>query len=201
MARKFGWMLLAVLLVIFGTCWYGFRRMTADGGRMESRIGAPVDRVFATLTDPDSMLVWMHPGTRISPLGGGQLRAGDSLQIIQPGDTATASDVRSIWRVLEVAPPSRFVIALEADSAGSARTTVVVLTDSLVAISPDSTLRVTTMSSPLIDSVSAKASGESRFAGAILGAGRKMMIAGVRLVAEAEGRRLKARVEGKPMPD
>jgi hypothetical protein len=100
-----------------------------------------------------------------------------------------------------VVPPTRFVMALETDSVGQPNSTIVVMTDSLIVVSPDSTRRITSFHSPLIDSVSAAAGDSSRVAGALLGAGRKMMIAGIRMVAEGEGRRLKARLEGKPMPD
>lgn len=201
MARKFGWMLLVILLVIFGTCWFGFRKMTAGGGVMESTIAAPIDRVFATLADPDSMLVWMHPGTRISPLGGGQLLVGDTLRIVPPGDTTTVTGTRMLWRMVEVIPPTRLVMALETDSIGHGNSTVAVITDSLIAIGTDSTRRITMFHSPMIDSAAAVAADSSRFAGALLGAGQKMMIAGMRMVAEGEGRRLKARLEGKPIPD
>ncbi len=200
MVRKFGWMLLAILLVIFGACWFGFRKMTSGGGVMEHTIAAPIDRVFATLADPDSMLVWMHPGTRIWPLGGGQLVTGDTLRIVPPGDTTTVSGTRMLWRIVEAVPPTRLVMALETDSAGHGNATVAVITDSLVVIGTDSTKRITMFHSPMIDSATAVAADSSRFAGALLGAGQKMMIAGMRMVAEGEGRRLKARLEGREMP-
>lgn len=187
-----------IVLVVAGTCFYGYKKLTGGGGTVTITMAGTPERIFAALATPDSMVLWMSTSTIESPLGKGLLAAGDTLRIRQPaakGDSTMGATFNGDWVVREVNAPTLLVMEMVEDSAGTRR---VVLTrrDSLAAVG-DSTTLVTTFSSPLLDSLSTSVRDSSKVGSSVLSGASKLMLGAMRLGAESELRLLKARVEGK----
>lgn len=184
--------LIAVLLVV--TCWYGYKKLTAGGDSAVVAIAATPERVFASLADPDSMAVWMGAGSKISAPHHGLLTAGDTLRV-ETG-TPGRSYQQYIWIVSAVTPGRLLVLQMRSDTSGVFATR----RDSLVA-SGDSTIIISTIASPMIDSMrTLRGDTGGRVGGALLNFGSKVLISAFRVVSEHELKRLKARLEGQPMP-
>ena len=183
-----------VVVLLVGTCWYGYKKLTSGGDSATVTIAATPDRVFASLADPDSMVVWMGGGSKVAAPHHGMLREGDTLHI-ETG-TPGRSQQQYIWVVGEVAPPRLLVLQMRSDTSGVFATR----RDSLVA-SGDSTTIISTIASPMIDSMrTQRGDTGGRVGGALLNFGSKVLIAAFRIVSEHELKRLKARLEGQPMP-
>ena len=71
---------LAVLvLVLGGTCWYGYKQVTAGGDSAEVAIAGDQARVYAAMVNTDSMARWMGADVNITPAGR-DLAVGDTLR-------------------------------------------------------------------------------------------------------------------------
>jgi len=185
---------LALILIVAGFCWYGYKRLTSGGNSGEVTIAASPDRVFAALADPDSMAVWMGSGTTVTAPHHGFVAVGDTLHI----DQSSGSRRRQVsWIVTDVQPPSLLVFELRSDTLGSA---FVVRRDSLVAAG-DSTAVITTIASPAIDSIrTVRGDTGGKVGGALINVTAKVFTASLRLLSEEELKRLKAHIEGKTAP-
>ena len=184
--------LIVVLLV--GTCWYGYKKLTAGGDSAVVAIAATPERVFASLADPDSMAVWMGAGSKISAPHQGLLTAGATLRV-ETG-TPGRSYQQYIWIVSAVTPDRLLVLQMRSDTSGVFATR----RDSLVA-SGDSTIIISTIASPMIDSMrTLRGDTGGKVGGALLNFGSKVLISTFRFLSERELKRLKARLEGQPMP-
>ena len=138
---------------------------------------------------------WMNPETAITPAGRA-LAIGDTIRVSgRIGDQGNARQ-DMMWIVRELTPPSRIVMDMADDSSGQA---IIVRRDE-ISRRNDSTLIVTRFSSPLMDSVRNDVADSSRFAGGMMGTVQKVMVSAMRFAAEADLARLKARVEGRPLP-
>jgi uncharacterized protein YndB with AHSA1/START domain len=183
-----------IVVLLVGAFWYGYRKLTTGGDSATVTIAATPDRVFASLADPDSMVVWMGTGSKVAALHHGLLREGDTLHI-ETG-TPGRSHQQYVWVVGEVTPPRLLVLQMRADTSGVFATR----RDSLVARG-DSTTIISTIASPMIDSMrTQRGDTGGRVGGALLNFGSKVLISAFRIVSERELKRLKARLEGQPMP-
>ncbi|HEY4100622.1 MAG TPA: SRPBCC family protein [Gemmatimonadales bacterium] len=186
----------ALILLVAGAGWYGYHKLTSGGDSATVTIAASPERVFASLADPDSMAIWMGNGVTITASHHGTVAPGDSL-LVQRTARGTSAGNRYTWTVGEVYPSHLLVLQMRSDSSGQI---FAMRRDSLVAAG-DSTKVISTIASPAIDSMRAgRGDTGSKVQGAALDVGSKLMVAAFRLMSEAELKRLKARLEGSPMP-
>lgn len=191
---------LAVLaVVLLGTCYFGFKKITAGGDTVITTVGGTPERVFALLATPDSMSTWVASGKVTSPLGRGLLAAGDTLVMDDPGRAVGSTKQNVDWLVREVRAPYLLVLEMRQDSAGHGMRPILTRRDSLVAAG-DSTRIVSTFSAPMMDSMAVAVRDSSRMGGALASGAGKLVVGAMRLVHESDLVRLKARVEGKAVP-
>lgn len=185
---------LVLVVLLAATCWYGYKKLTAGGASATVAIAATPDRVFASLANPDSMALWMSDGSSIAASHHGILTVGDTLHIER--GTPGRAHQQYTWTVSEVIPGHLLVVQMRADTSGvfaSRR-------DSLFA-EGDSTIIVSTIASPMIDSMRTRRGDTGgKVGGALLDFGSKMLISAFRIVSEEELKHLKTRIEGHAVP-
>jgi uncharacterized protein YndB with AHSA1/START domain len=187
--------LLVLVVALAATCYIGYRKLTGGGDSATVAVAASADRVWASLADPDSMSIWMAAGSTVTASRHGIVAAGDTLHV---RSTAGGSRQQNFtWTVSELTPGRLLVLQMRSNASGQVFAN---RRDSLVAAG-DSTLVVSTIGSPMIDSIRVER-GDSggRFGGAVLDFSSKLLVSAFRLQSEHDLRRLKARLEGKPMP-
>ena len=72
---------LLVIVLLAGTCYYGYRKLTDGGGATVVMIGATPERVYASIADPDSLATWVDVGSTVTSSRHGLLEVGDSFTI------------------------------------------------------------------------------------------------------------------------
>jgi len=195
-----GGCLLIVILLIVGSLWWGYQTMQSslspDGSATVTIAGTPA-RVFASLANGDSIQSWMASGSSVSASRHGPLEVGDTVRVeMQPGRGMRVQ--RLVWVVSEVVPDRALGLELRTDTS----TRVMALRrDSLVATG-DSTRLVSTVVSPMMDSLtSARDSQGKKSAGRMAGLTADLLLSAFRMQSKLELLRLKAMVEGKPIPE
>jgi uncharacterized protein YndB with AHSA1/START domain len=188
---------LVVIVGLAGTCWYAYQKLTAGGDSTTTTIGATPERIFASLADADSMPFWLGSRASVRASHPGPVTVGDTLRIDAADDSARGSNSRITWIVSDVQPAKLLVMQIRSDSNDQV---IATQRDSLVAVG-DSTMLITTVASPLMDSLRAAHSDSVRgkLAGAAIGMGSKIMLGAFRTMSERSHQRLKARLEGKPV--
>jgi uncharacterized protein YndB with AHSA1/START domain len=192
MLKTLGIGCLVILVLIAGGVWFGYRKMVAGGDTAAVTIAATPARVFASLANHDSLRTWM-----VSLRGRETGRHGAFAE----GDTAM-TDSSAIgrqrrharWIVTSVTPNQQVTLELRTDSSG-----LVVATrrDSLVGRG-DSTTVISTIASGIGDAVRARGGANGGGAQTVLDASSKMIVAGMRIAAEADLKNLKNHLEGRP---
>jgi len=184
-----GGILLVIVVCLAGAMWAGYRKLTSGGDAATVTIAGSPERVFAALANHDSLPAWYVLKGQPAPTGHGPLAAGDSLPAQTPQTSARGRSNR--WIADEVVPGKLLVLSLHSDTA-----IVAVLRDSLVSLG-DSTEIISTISSPMMDSVRARnANG-----GTLIGASSKLLVSGMRLQSKIELARLKNHIEGRPVEE
>jgi uncharacterized protein YndB with AHSA1/START domain len=188
--------LLGLVVVVAALGYYAYHRFTkfASGGDSTSvMIGASPNRVFASLANTDSLAVWMGAESMISSSRVGPLAVGDTVHV----ESMRVRSGRSSWVVSELIPSHLLVRQLLADTTAQI---VATRRDSLVPTG-DSTRIVSTISSPLMDSIRTQ-SGDTagKMGNAMLNLGGKVLISFFRAASAEELKKLKAHIEGKPAP-
>lgn len=182
--------LLVIALLLAGTCWFGYQKLTAGGDSVAVTIGAPAHRVFASLANHDSVSTWVFGARDVSATRHGPFAKGDTLTV---ASTARGRRQRTTWTITDVVPDRLLVLEVRSDSTGMV---VATRRDSLVALG-DSTRIVSTIASPMMDSLQLRgAERGNATASALAGMGSKVMIGGFRMQSEIDLKRLKARLEG-----
>lgn len=190
---------LAVLgIVVVAGAWFGYQKMTAAGDTLVVTIAGSPERVFASLATPDSMAAWVASAKVTRPIGKGMLVAGDTLVLDDPGRRIGTPRQNMDWVVKAISAPNLLVLEMRPDT-GRVQSTLMMRHDSLVAHG-DSTTITTTFSTPFMDSVGAATRDSSKMGSAIVAGAGRVMVGALRLVHEADLKRLKARVEGTPLP-
>jgi uncharacterized protein YndB with AHSA1/START domain len=188
---------LLALLVLAGMVWWGYRRMAAfapGNGPLSVGIKAPPARVFASLANGDSIVTWMAQGNVVTVKRHGPLVVGDSLRV-QMRSMPGLPQRSLIWTVSEVIPNKLLELEMRADTS---RKVMGIRRDSLVEAG-DSTLVLSNVSSPMMDSVQ-RTPGDTGSKGLMLDMTSRLLISSFRMEAKLELLRLKARIEGRPMP-
>lgn len=188
--------LLAVVVIGFVGCYVLVKHFASGGDSTSITVAASADRVFASLADADSMSVLMGKGTHVSAAHHGLVAVGDTLRV-ETGPQSATGGQRYTWIVSELVPGRLLVLEMRNDSSGQVFAT---RRDSL-APTGDSTLVVSTIASPIIDSLKTERGDTGRkMGGALLNFTSKVVIAGFRLAAEEELRQLKRHVEAPLKP-
>ena len=188
-----------IILAVAGTCFYGYKQLTGGGNSASVTMAGTPERIFAALATADSMALWMTDSKIEGPFGKGLLAVGDTLRsrsAAKPDSvTAVNSSFDSDWIVREVNAPTLLVMEMVSDSAG-VRKVILVRRDSLAAMG-DSTMVVTTFSSPLFDSLATTVRDSSKAGSSMLAGANKIMLGAMRMGTQGELEVLKKRVEGK----
>lgn len=195
--------ILVIILALAGTCFVGYKKLTAGGDSVAMTFAGSQDALFAQLATPDSMVHWVVSAKVEGPFGRGLLAAGDTLFFGGGADvsisTKDSSGVevsrRPLWVVREVSAPTLLVLEMRVDSAGSSHV-MLVRRDSLFTAG-DSTTVVSTFASPMFDAMTNSVADSSKIGSSILGASSKLMIGASRAGAELDLKNLKTRLEGK----
>jgi uncharacterized protein YndB with AHSA1/START domain len=184
-----------VIIVVVGIVMYaGYRKMksiAAEGPSVSIGIHATPERIFASMSHTDSLGSWFAPGTTLRSTKKGALAIGDTLYMLSSRDTTGTM----AWIVDTLV--ANKVIAMRWISVTN-NMTMTTRRDSL-SISGDSTLVTSTIGSFLTDSTTAARARANGVSAGVLAMGSTMGIASARLQAEAELKRLKTHIEGRPV--
>ena len=185
MLKWIGGCLVLVVVLIAGGSWFAMRSMRnslGPDGSARVTIAAPPQRIYASMSNGDSLKTWMAQGSTVTTWHGGPLVVGDSIKV-ELRRSLGMSQPPMIWIVRELVPDR--VVALElTQGAGRA---IGVRRDSLVAAG-DSTVVVSIVTSSLNDSTKSSAAGVAG----------DMVLSMFRLQSKLELQSLKARLEGRP---
>lgn len=191
---------LALAVVVIGSVvWFGvrkFREFTGAGPTTSITIDAPARRVFASLANVDSMPIWRQV-VSVSSSRKGMLRVGDTLrtQMRMPTDSV---DRVTFDVVSELVPDRLLVLETVGDNANN-RGILMIRRDSLVSAG-DSTQLFTTFSMPATSAELARLDTSRSRERRVLDMMTTLAVSVARLQAGMEHRKLKARIEGTPMP-
>lgn len=183
--------LLVVVVALAATCYVTYKKFTSGGDSAMVTVAASPDRVFASLADADSMASFMGRGMTMRATHHGLVVVGDTLHVETENPTSKRGQ-HFTWIVSDVQPAHLLVLEMRDDSTGHVFAS---RRDSLVA-SGDSTLIVSTIASPMMDSLKTERGDTGRkMGGAILNFASKIVINGFRVAAEQQLRELKKHVE------
>jgi uncharacterized protein YndB with AHSA1/START domain len=199
---------LVVAVVVVGSLvWFGYRKFkafTSEPPIVTVMVQAPAERVYAVLADADSMKVWRSV-IELRSSRRGLLQVGDTLytrfrtvSMPQPG---AAMQVDSGFQnnteiVTERVPNRLLVVSLVGDSTN---TPMMVRRDSLVPHG-DSTEVVTSFAIPASESMRESLDTTRTAERRLLDMSLQLVLTVARVQGRMEQRRLKAHVEGTPLP-
>ena len=186
--------LLVLVVAIAGFCYVAVKKFTAGGDTAVVTVAATPERVFAALADPDSMQTWMMAGSHVGASHRGLVAMGDTLHV-ETGTPGARGHQQLTWLVQTVIPGQLLVMEMR-DSTGV--TAFATRRDSLVS-SGDSTRIVSTITSPMMDSLKTER-GDSggKAGGAMLDFTGKVLVSAFRVQSEAELHQLKTHLETMP---
>ncbi len=192
--------LAVIVVVVAGTCFYGYKQLTGGGGSATVTMAGTPERIFAALATADSMVLWMTDSKIEGPFGKGMLAVGDTLRTRGAAKADSLPNVSTSfngdWIVREVHAPTLLVMEMVSDSAGVQKV-ILVRRDSLAVVG-DSTTVVTTFASPMLDSLSTTVRDSSKAGSSVLSGASKIMLGAMRMGTQGELELLKKRVEGTP---
>ena len=95
-----------VILALVGTCYAGYRKLANTGDTVAVTVPGSPERVFAMLSDHDSLTAWLPSGAELVANEHGPIRTGDTIRISTPGLPGdTSRRQRQMWVVREMLPP------------------------------------------------------------------------------------------------
>jgi hypothetical protein len=183
---------LVLIVAVMGTCWYGYTKITSGGGIATVTVATTPGRAWNYFTMPDSVRVWQDSGSTVTFSTDSVLAAGDTLWL-ESRSPGSASTQRMRWTLEHMDIPRVLVWSARDDSS---RVEIVRRTDSIVPLG-DSVRLVSVFVSPAMDSISASDS-VGGFGERLLSGAGKMAAGAMRMLAERDLGRLKARLEGSP---
>ena len=182
MLKWVGGCFVLVVVLIGGGAWFAMRSMrdsVGPDGSVRVSIAASPERVYASISNGDSLQTWMAQGSTVTTWRPGPLVVGDSIKVALRRSLGPPI----VWRVRELIPNNVVALELSQDKGGA----IGVRRDSLIAAG-DSTVVVSVVTSSLGDSTKSSAAG----------VGADMVLSMFRLQAKLELQSLKARLESKP---
>jgi len=193
-----GCLLVCVAVVGFGL-WSGYRKLSTFGsgdGTEKVTIAAPAGRVFASLANSDSLGTWMAERTGIKAGHSGMLVVGDTLL----GEMRLRFNVGNKpikWIVSDVRPNEVLALEMRADSSHK----LVARRQFTLTAKGDSTQILSAVSAPMLDSLRTARRDTIKGSDAAVDMTSRLLTSALRMQSHIELERLKARVEGRPMPD
>ena len=102
------------ILLVLGVCWFGYKQMKnfAGEGTPTTVIHAPAKRVFAFLSNADSLTEWRNEGLGIRSTRKGVLHAGDTVVMQARGGVGSRLGTRAIWVVRDIQPNKLVVMEM-----------------------------------------------------------------------------------------
>lgn len=181
-------LVIVLFIVLFWWSMRTIRNSVEPDGSISVMIGAPPERVFASMSHGDSLAAWMAQGSTVLASRKGPLQPGDTVRIRLRG---MARDALS-WHVAEVVPNRLLVLQLRSDSAGKV---VATRRDSL-SLAGDSTRVSSRLLSPLgvasVPTIDSAAGGDGMFDMA-----SNLVLPMFRMQSKVELTRLKDHIEGR----
>ncbi len=196
MWKWIGGCLVIVVLLIAAATWWGYQAMQSQlspSGAASVTIAGTPAHIFATLANGDSVSTWMAAGNSVTTSRRGQFVPGDTLRVAMRA-TVGMPQQHLNWLVSEVVPDTLLVLELHAETG---RVVMATLRDSLFATG-DSTTIMSTLVSPMVDSIGARSSGKGKSGGVLAGATASLMLSAFRMQAKLDLVELKAHIEGSP---
>lgn len=190
MWKWLGGCLLVVVVLFVALFWWSMRTIrnsTDPDGSVSVMIGASPERVFASMSDGDSVSTWMAQGSTVLTTRSGRLQPGDMLRVRLPGMSRDALS----WQVGEIATDRLVVLQLRSDSTGQ----VVATRRDSISAEGDSTRVSSRLLSPMLP-----ASGEVKGSGGedpLYDMTSNLVLSMFRLQSKVELTRLKDRIEGR----
>jgi uncharacterized protein YndB with AHSA1/START domain len=170
--------ILALVLLVAGSCWFTYRRLASEGNVASVTVAATPDHIWQLLTVPDSLRTWYDTASVLSTSTDSALQVGDTLRLRSRGESAAERDAFQL--VLRRADaPTLLVWEMVSDSAGPGAV-LLRRTDSIVPMG-DSVRIVSVMATPSIDSVS---DSLGSFGRRLVSAGGRMAMGGFRMMAQ-----------------
>jgi uncharacterized protein YndB with AHSA1/START domain len=183
---------LVIVLVIGVVMYAGYRKVqaiAANGPSLSVSIHATPERVFASMSNADSLASWFAQGMTIRTAKHGPVARGDTIFLTQPRRDSVA---RTAWIVDTVVPNQviamRWVVLQSGMVLHRRR-------DSLSATG-DSTVVTNTILPEMLDSLKAARSRANGVSGGMLDMATTVGAAGARIQAETELKLLKRHIEG-----
>lgn len=176
-----------IAIAFLGTCFWGYRQITAGGPTASVMLLATPDRAWSWISSPDSLQLVADTGQTVMASGSGMLAVGDSLTVRSSTAVSTGASPDIVWVVTTVEAPRVRAFTARADSG-----------------KPGSLVRIDSVA-PMGDSVRISrtfvvgslrgTSGDSigKVGGVMMGSAAKVMVGAMRFVAQADLDRLKAR--------
>lgn len=191
--------LVVVVVALGATCYLLVKKATSGGDSTAVTIAAAPERVFAALANADSMPLLLDSHSTMQSTRHGMVQVGDSLRVSSAAPSATPT-TRYVW-IVSAVEPARLLALEMRDTAGAVLAT---RRDSLVSVG-DSTQVITSVASPMIDSLrTERGDTGNRVGGALLDLSSRVLITAFRKDAEDQLQRLKTRIEpprgGAPHP-
>lgn len=181
---------LGLVLLVIGTCWYGYNKITGGGDTATVHVAASAERGWAYISDPDSMAIWYEATATISPRGRGSLLVGDTLRVRTTG-TTPGSTQETAWIVATVDAPRRITYITPGDST----TPILRREDAILPAAGDSVEITSRVILPDFSSQVGDSAG--RGAERMLEATGKIMTAAMRMAEQQRLERLKKHLEGE----
>lgn len=180
---------LGLTLLVIGTCWYGYNKITSGGDTASVTVAVSTERGWAYLSDPDSLARWYESTAAISPRGTGPLAVGDTLRIRTTGSTP-GSTQETAWVVEAVEAPRRISYVTVT---GDTLLPTLRREDAIVPATGDSIAITSRIVVP--DLAAGLPDSAGRTAARMVGATGKIMTAAMRLAEQQRLERLKALLE------
>lgn len=183
--------ILVLVVAVMGTCWYGYSKITSGGGVASVTVATTQERAWNYFTMPDSFQVWQDSTTTLTFSTDSVLMVGDTvwMQSRTPGSNASN---RMRWTLQQMEAPRLLVWSARSDTSS---VEIVRRTDSIVAMG-DSVRLVSVFDTPAMDSIGVNDS-IGGFGQKLLNSAGKMAAGAMRMLAERDLGRLKARLEGQ----
>ncbi len=178
-----------IVLAVLGTCFWGYKQITAGGPTASVMVAATPERAWSWLSSRDSLQAVADTGQTVAVSGNGMLEVGDSLTIRSSTAVSIGASTNMVWVVSQVdAPRTRtFTTREDASKPGSLeRIDSVAQVGDSVRIS--STFVIGSLTGTAGDSV-------GKVGSAMLGSAAKVMVGAMRHLAQDDLNRLKARFE------
>jgi hypothetical protein len=180
--------IVALALLIGGSCYFGYRELTSEGPTASVNLaGVTPEQAWSYLTVPDSMQTWRDSTTRLTTSRDSALTLGDTVRLTSVGRSNRSSDLTWVLHRIE---PYRVIEWVSASNEQDGNR--LHRLDSLVPTG-DSLRLSSTFLAPSMDSMAA-ADSIGKMGRGLLSSAGKMLVGVMRLMAQDDLERLKQHI-------